>query len=427
MRYFVTVLAVFLSMVLFAQDSLSLAGAIQLGLENNYQIRIYKKDLQIAENNNSWGLAGRWPGITIGANQLNSYNDDQTGKYFSNSVAPNINLNWTLFNGMSVNITRAKLQSVYDLSEGMVAMVVENNIQGIILAYYKSLLENEKLKVMKELLDLSGDRYRYEQMRKELGSAVTFDLLQAENAYLNDSAGYLIQEMNYTSALRDLNLLMGVDVDKDFILTEDFTTERRDFVFDELYEKMIADNQTLQNQYTNQQMLEQEVKLSKSARYPSLSMNAGYNYFNGRFDYEGMDASASDSYDFYVNFSLNFNLYNGHNVQRAIQNAIISEEKGIIEIDEMKQTLKHRLELALDFYNVRKQLYDVAETGVESATLNLQIATDKFRAGTINSFNFRDVQLIFLNASINMLEVTYNLISSETELMRITGGIISEY
>ena len=81
---------------------------------------------------------------------------------------------------------------------------------------------------------------------------------------------------------------------------------------------------------------------------------------------------------------------------------------------------------ALDFYDVRKQLLDVAQIGVKSATLNLQIATEKFRAGTINSFNFRDVQLIFLNASLAELEVTYNLIASETELMRLTGGIISE-
>lgn len=421
------VILILFSSAVIAQDSLSLAKALQIGLENNYQIRVYQKDLEIAENNNSWGLAGRYPGITIGANQLNSYNDDNTGQYLSNSVAPNVNLRWTLFEGMAVNINKAKLQSVYDLSEGLVAMVVENTIQGIILAYYKSLLEQEKLKVMEELLDLSSDRFGYEKFRKELGSAVTFDLLQAENSYLSDSANYLLQEMNYTSALRDLNLLLGVDVSTEFYLTEPFTVDKKDFAFDDLFEKMLASNQTLRNQYYNQKLLEQEVKLSKSSQYPSLSMNTGYNYFTGRFDYKDMEATTSSSYDFYVNFSLNFNLYNGHNVQRAIENAKISEMQGLIEIDEMKNSLKHQLAFAVDFYDVRKQLFDVADIGLESARLNLQIATDKFRAGTINSFNFRDVQLIFLNASIAKLEVTYNLIASETELMRLTGGIVSEF
>ncbi len=410
----------------FAQEELSLAGALQTGLENNYQIRIYKKDLAIAENNDSWGMAGRYPSISLGINQFNTYRDDNTGKYFSNSVSPNINLQWTLFNGLAVKITKSKLSDVYALSGGLVVMVVENTLQGIILAYYKSLVENEKLNVLEELLQLSSDRYTYEKIRKEFGTAVTFDLLQAENAYLSDSANYLLQQMNQSNALRDLNLLMGVDVEEMYTLTEEFRVERKDFAYKELAQKMLANNRTLLNQYINQSLLEDDTRLKRSGQYPSLLMNTGYNYFNGRFDYQDLGVSSSASYDFYVNFSLNFNLYNGRNVKRAIQNAIITEEKGEVEIEEIKHTLSNQLAYALEFYNVRKQLLEVAKIGVKSATLNLQIATEKFRAGTINSFNFRDVQLIFLNASLAELEVTYNLIASETELMRLTGGIISE-
>ncbi|MCK5838298.1 MAG: TolC family protein, partial [Bacteroidales bacterium] len=411
----------------FAQEELSLAGALQKGLENNYQIRIYKKELAIAENNDSWGMAGRYPSISLGINQFNAYRDDNTGQYFSNSVSPNINLQWTLFNGFAVKITKNKLSDVYALSGGLVVMVVENTLQGIILAYYKSLVENEKLNVMEELLQLSSDRYTYEKIRKEFGTAVTFDLLQAENAYLSDSANYLLQQMNQSNALRDLNLLMGVDVEEMYTLTEEFRVERKNFVYEELAQKMLADNRTLLNQYINQSLLEDDTRLKRSGHYPSVNMNTGYNSFNGRYDYQDIGVSSLASYDFYVNFSLNFNLYNGRNVKRAIQNAIITEEKGEIEIEEIKNTLSNQLAYALDFYDVRKQLLNVAQIGVKSATLNLQIATEKFRAGTINSFNFRDVQLIFLNASLAELEVTYNLIASETELMRLTGGIISEY
>ena len=411
----------------FVQEELSLAGALQKGLENNYQIRIYKKELAIAENNDSWGMAGRYPSISLGINQFNAYRDDNTGQYFSNSVSPNINLQWTLFNGFAVKITKNKLSDVYALSGGLVVMVVENTLQGIILAYYKSLVENEKLNVMEELLQLSSDRYTYEKIRKEFGTAVTFDLLQAENAYLSDSANYLLQQMNQSNALRDLNLLMGVDVEEMYTLTEEFRVERKNFVYEELAQKMLADNRTLLNQYINQSLLEDDTRLKRSGHYPSVNMNTGYNSFNGRYDYQDIGVSSLASYDFYVNFSLNFNLYNGRNVKRAIQNAIITEEKGEIEIEEIKNTLSNQLAYALDFYDVRKQLLNVAQIGVKSATLNLQIATEKFRAGTINSFNFRDVQLIFLNASLAELEVTYNLIASETELMRLTGGIISEY
>jgi hypothetical protein len=36
------------------------------------------------------------------------------------------------------------------------------------------------------------------------------------------------------------------------------------------------------------------------------------------------------------------------------------------------------------------------------------------------------VQLIFLNASSNKLNAIYDLIDSEVELLRLTGGIVTE-
>ena len=89
--------------------------------------------------------------------------------------------------------------------------------------------------------------------------------------------------------------------------------------------------------------------------------------------------------------------------------------------------LNIQLEKLFDLYNVRKDLYNVAQENLEAANLNMQISRDKFRAGTINSFNYRDVQLIYLNASFNRLNTIYNLIDANTALMKITGGIISEY
>lgn len=79
-----------------------------------------------------------------------------------------------------------------------------------------------------------------------------------------------------------------------------------------------------------------------------------------------------------------------------------------------------------ELYGIRRQLLEVAQVNLESAELNMQIATEKYRNGTINSFNFRDVQLIFLNASSNKLNSIYDLIDSQVELLRLTGGILSE-
>jgi len=49
---------------------------------------------------------------------------------------------------------------------------------------------------------------------------------------------------------------------------------------------------------------------------------------------------------------------------------------------------------------------------------------EKYRSGVINSFNFRDVQLIYLSAALRRLQSIYNLIDSKTQLTRITGGFL---
>ena len=63
---------------------------------------------------------------------------------------------------------------------------------------------------------------------------------------------------------------------------------------------------------------------------------------------------------------------------------------------------------------------------LEAAEMNLQIAEEKYRTGAINSFNYRDIQLIYLNSAFRRLQAIYDLIDSHTNLTRLTGGFLDE-
>lgn len=432
--WFLAAIALSCGNTLIGQEELSPGNAIATGLENNYEIRISSMDLEIAENNNAWGTAGAYPFISIGLNQRNRFDnspdrigDGERDKYFTNSVNPYVNLNWTLFDGFAVQITKDKLELLEEFTEGNATLVVENTIQSIILAYYKVLLEREKLDVLNELKNLSGDRYRYQLEKKKLGAAVTYDVLQAEDAFLSDSTNFLLQKLNLKNAMLNLKLLLGEESDVEYELTGNLETGLQEYSLDTLMNRMLENNTTLINQYINQEILRKEIAFRKSSLYPSLSLNAGADHFNTRQKYQDVSAAYSNSLDYYANFSLSFNLSNGGNVKRAIQNARIDEIIGELTIDQMKHGLTNQLKNYYDLYNIRKQLYRVSLVSVESAKLNLQISEEKFKSGAINSFNYRDVQLIYLNAAIGKLESIYNLIDTQTELQRLTGGIIQAY
>lgn len=412
-----------------AQDTLTLSGAIQKALENNYTIKISELNLEIAKNNNSWGTAGRYPVVTTGFVNMNRTDNrlvppnTDNNNFNTNNISPYIQANWVLFNGFAVNIRKAQLEDLEKISEGNAAIVVENTIQAIILAYTKVLLEKEKLDVMAEVLKLSSDRYQYTELRKELGNALTFDLLQAKTLFLADSSTFLLQQLNYENALKNLNLILGENNGTIYNLVDEFNVPEAEYNLADLLSVMLSSNKTLQNQYVNQNILKESIKLKKSSLYPMLNLNTGADY-SYAFD---SDNSGDYSYDYYANFSLSYTLFNGGNIRSDIQNAKISEQLGQIQMEQMKHQLSIQLSNYFELYTIRKQLLNVAEESLKAATLNLEIAGQKFESGAINSFNYRDIQLYYLDAANSKLEAIYNLIDTNLELLRMTGAIITEY
>ena len=435
MKYILIVTGIVMAFSSMAQVRLTLDSAIVKGLENNFQIRIAHEQYSIAELNNRWGTVGRFPSINLGVSSVNRYDntptfDTTTFEYiradqFTNTLTPFVNAQWLLFDGLAVTINKQKLDLLEQYSSGYSGIVIENTLQSIILGYYLALLEEERLKVLAEVKQLSGDRYNYENMRKDLGSSVTFDVLQAKNSYFSDSTNYLLQQLRVKNAYLSLNLLLGEPPGTQFQLVDSFAVQKQQYALGDLMAKMLASNRNLMNEYVNQEILKKDVRIAKSNQWPSLMMNAGADYSQSWYDF---DPRTKNTYlfDYYANFTLSFNLFNGGNTRRAIEQAQISEKIGQIEIRQAEQTLENYLVNQFELYQIRMQLLDVANVNLESAELNLQIATEKYRNGTINSFNYRDVQLIFLNASSNKLNAIYDLIDSQVELLRLTGGIVTE-
>lgn len=410
-----------------AQETLSLEQAIGKALGNNYQMKIVHNKQRIAEIENNWGDAGRYPYINLSLGDNNSFNVVESENYTSNRFSGDANISWTLFDGFSVRINKQRFEELENQSRKNTAIVVESTIQSVILAYYSVLLEKEKLEVYKGVMELSEDRYQQAKDRKEFGTYVTYDVLQAQNSYLSDRSSYLLQEVAYKNALRDLNYLMAEDASVAYTLTDSFQAVPIDYSIADLEAQMEENNKSLQNQYINQRLLENAVASAKSAFSPSLGFSGGLSGASARTAYVNSGTNWSNSASFYGNFTLSFNLFSGGSRKRALQIAKIDEETGTIGIDEMKHDLKNNLSNIYEYYLVREELLSVAEENLAAAKLNMQISKEKFESGVINSFNFRDVQIVYLNAALTKLEAVYNFIDTHTSLLQLTGTIIQEY
>ena len=415
------VLAIFSTALISAQtESLTLSSAIEIALEYNYGIRISESDVEITGINNNWGTAGRYPGIGFDASSINTYNFNDSRS--TNRLRAGVGLDWSIFDGFRVNFTKEKLEGLEELSRGRLGVVVETTIEDVIMAYYNVLLQRENLKVIETVMTLSKDRYDYETVRYNFGGTVTYNVLQAKNVYLNDKALFMTQEVRVRISIRNLNFLLGIDPAVMWNFEDPFEPDTTRYVLSDLSAKMTANNQTLTNQYTNLQLQKKEIDLKKSALYPSLSLSTGLDENLGSEQFIG----STDALSTYGNLRLSWDIYSGGTRRRAIEVEKINEEIANVEIEQMEHALMNELLNLYDFYSIRVALLDVANESIEAAELNMSIADEKFRSGAISSFEYRDIQLIYLTSALRRLEAIYNLIGSRTSLTRLTGGFLME-
>jgi outer membrane protein len=463
-RFIAVILFVCVFSASTAQDTLTLARAIQIGLQNNFDVQIGKLNVEIAKNNNNWGQAGLLPGINLIANQPNSVVQRKpanpfavAGKNISDQLNGTLDVQFTLFDGFFVQISKQRLEKLEEFSNGNARFLMENTVQGIILGYYGVLLQREQLQVLVKNKEFSKERYNYVKLRKELGGAITFDVLQEQNNYLTDSASVLQQEIFLKNALRDLNVLLNENINKTYLLADQIPFVNEEYRYEDLRDKMLSSNTNLRNQYISQELFRNSTRMAESSYSPTVTLNMGVNgsldrlnanfrtatgntientvgYVNRNSDfpvYNTVNETAltpltqtGNSYGAFANIGLRFTLFNGGQIRRAVENAQIQERIAGLGTDQLTLSLENDLLANYDLYNLRRQLVQIAQVRLQAAELNLQLGNERYKNGALSAIDLRIVQDNYQRAALENYLAIYASISSRVDLVRLTGGLL---
>ena len=419
---------------------LTLDEAVETALENSYSIRIASKNLETSQINNTWGSAGRLPNINMFLNLDNSLTNQNNPASFlrelqslSNGFSPGIEGSWTIWAGKRIPLTKEQLGVQQDLSANQVDQTVENVQQSVVLAYYQVLILQEQVGVLEEVLRLSRDRLEYERVRTEYGQAGTFDLLQVQDAWLNDSISLLQQRNALEQAHRNLNLAMGLDdASVRYNLTTPLEFSPREYEFEMLQQALYDNNKALRGTQITRELARLDTRIQEAQRKPAISLNAGGNYNYNVSNGEGVFASGdlldlnnieATRFTYFFNIGATYNLYNGENRQRSIQTARLRELTSQYEVDDLRRQLNTQLANTLADYENQVRTFSLTESLLENSRRNMQLAEERFRGGLINSFDYRSIQLAFINASQSRLRALFELKTTETELLRLIGGL----
>ena len=416
---------------IFAQDTLDLPNAIQIGLENNFDIKISEGQRQIASNNNTAGNAGFLPVLDVTAAQRYTY--ENTSNTFldgreqsrdgakSNNLAAGAALNWTLFDGTTMFHTKSRLRELEKQGIAIKESVVQSIIAQIAIEFYTVALEQIRLELLAENIGLSEDRLEIAKNKYEFGKASKMEYLQAQVDLNRDKSNYMIQQERLAASKTLLNELLGRDVTIDFYVVFDpeLNTNLR---YEDLNEALESNNPELMAAKYDMNASRLVQKELFGERIPSLGVNVGYNYAKSEAQAGFLLSRQSSGVTYGV--SASWNLFDGFNLNRRIQNAKINAENSKFNYEAIKLELERELYATYISYQNNIQLRDMELVNREVASENNEIAIERYQVGNSSPLELREAQINLLEANLRLLNAAYSIKTGEIDLLLIAGKLV---
>jgi len=415
----------------FSQEILTLHEAIEITLSNNFSISIARNESDIAENNSTIGNAGFLPTLDASGSYIKSNSDtkqeyvdgriiDRTGAKATN-INAGINLNWTIFDGLAMFGNLDALKELKRIGEANYKSEVEINIAGVTETYYNLIREKQVLDVLKETIVISEERVRIAGSKKDVGSGSKFDLRQAQVDLNEDRSNLLKEELTYEQLKVSLNQLMGRDVNAEFGVNDTIAVNEN-LNLDELKSLTLDRNKDLDIAKKNLSLSEINLRIARSEWFPVISLTGGYNYTNS--ESEAGFIQSNKNYSLSYGVTAAFNLFNGLNTSRNIENAEIEIENSTLNLNKVRTEVEANLLNTYKKYLSSLKLIRLEEENLTIARESVDIALEKLKLGNITPLEFRETQQKLIDARSRLVSAQYDAKSAETELLRLSGQLI---
>lgn len=415
----------------YSQDNLTFARATELMLEKNFNIRLVRKSIDIANNNVSSGNAGMLPTINASAGYNYQLTNSEVELFNgSNIIADNasnqfynagIELNWTLFDGFAMFKNFDKLSNLRDLSEIELQITIENNIRQLATNYYNAVKLQQNLNLLRKILEVSKERIEIIKTKVEFGTVNSIDLLSAEVDYNADSSNYLRVELELENIKRNIKLLIGDNQISSFNLDTNFEIlffENKENLKKIAFEK----NSSIIKSIKQQEITQLDREIIATNYIPKLIFNSGYNYSQSRAD-QGFQLF-SESNVLKAGLTAQVNLFDGFRTSIQSENAEINLQMQEITIDFIKSQIEISLDNFFNNYMKNQDLIILEEKGINLSNQNYQRTLELYQMGKISSLETRQALNNYLRAVQKNYESKCNLKLVEVELLLLSGQLI---
>lgn len=404
-----------------AQQVWTMQQCIDYALEHNIgiqqsQLSRQNADYQYEMTKDSWlpsinASAGEY----LGFGQSPSY----TGVYVpdnSSSTSVGLDVSLPLFQGLSIyNSTKSSYLNLEACTQDLEA--TKRDLRLTIMAYYMQVVYCKELKgVAEQQLELSQNQYEMTRQLYEVGRKAEADVYESKAQVAANQSSLTEADNNLMLSLLDLTQAMEIES------IENFDVVSPDEFLDLIDYQLPSPETTIENALNQQPIMQAaqlrlqqslyDLKVAKSAWYPSLSFFGGYsngyyNYFTKGYDNIPLPDQIKMNSRAQLGFSLNIPIFNRMQTRYRVKMAEVNIENHTLEIENKSKALKKEIQQA--YYNAlaAEQKYNSADNALKSSQMAFDYAEAGFEAGKTTQMELNESRTRLYQAESALLQAKY--------------------
>lgn len=412
-----------------AQPILRLEEALDIALQNNFDIVLAKNNASIASTRNDAGNAGMLPNIMLNVNDINSItntNQIQGGTERTLNNAKNLVLNygvaldWTVFDGLRMFARKEQLKKLEAQGKAGLQSAILTRVGDIYVAYYDLVQRQQQIKAVDTAIALSKARYSVAENRYKIGKASKLEVLNAQVDLNTDESLQVRQKEQYKAAKINLNVLMARAPELDFQV-EEFVILEENIDLAAHISLAKSQNPQLIALMLAKNSAELQLKQIRAGRYPTIRVNTGYNI--QRTEASLGFITQSQSQGFTYGFSASMPIFQGNQISRDERIAKLEIENAKLTVAQQELLIVGQLQSAYESYLAQKSLAAIEANNVTLAAKNLDITLAKFKIGTLTPIEYRTAQQQYIEAKIRHSNALFQAKIFETTLKELSGTL----
>lgn len=424
-------LCLLISISISAQSVMTIEDAIQIALENNYQVQIARNNERISANQNTAGNAGFLPTASIFGN-VNYSSNNTTQRFFSGDeqmrtgagntvVRAGAVINWTAFDGFLMYATKNRLELTEEKSKEATRSEMHDLVYRVQTSYQDLIRINQQMDNVVASIELNQALRTLTNQKLNLGASTKLEVLQSINRIKSDSAQLLNFQNQFELVKIGFNQLLNRDADTNFEVPSTFDLEIIPNI-EISEERAIQENYALSLLSYDEQIVLAQIKEARAQLYPTLDLNLGYNY-NWSKSEAGFLLS-NRTFGPQIGISANYDIFTGRDLKKEINNVELLKENILLSREQLTLEIKSQLASLYQNYRSLEEVKILENSNLKTAEENTQLAQDLYRSGRATNFDVREAILNETLIKDRLSEVTYGQKLVELEIRYISGSTL---